>query len=78
MSRRTKEQILEDLRKSEEIKQMPKKMIIEKLQTLSAIVTITKPRDGVTFGDNQNYEIIWDEIDLNIIKSKILKLIKEL
>ena len=56
MSRRTKEQILEDLRKSEEIKQMPKKMIIEKLQTLSSIVTIMKPTDGVTFGESQNYE----------------------
>lgn len=74
---KTKEQILNEQKTAEEIKQMPARFNIEKLAVIKEIAVSTKPCES-QFGEELKWESIWDEDELQILKEKMLIIIRDI
>ena len=74
---KTKEQILNEQKTAEEIKQMPTRINLEKLAAIKDIATSTKPCKA-QFGEELKWESIWDEDELQILKEKMLIIIRDI
>ena len=74
---KTKEQILNEQKIQEEIKQMPTRILLEKLASIKEMAVSTKPMQ-VSFGEDQKWESIWDENELQVLKEKMLIIIRDI
>ena len=74
---KTKEQILNEQKTIEEIKQMPTRMKLESLMNLKEIMVSTTPIENVIMSEQQ-WKSIWNEDEMEIIKHKILTIVRDL
>jgi hypothetical protein len=74
---KTKEQILNEQKTIEEIKQMPTRMRLESLMNLKEIMVATTPIENVIMSEQQ-WKSIWNEDEMEIIKHKILTIVRDL
>jgi hypothetical protein len=74
---KTKEQILNEQKTIEEIKQMPTRMKLESLMNLKEIMVATAPIENVIMSEQQ-WKSIWNEYEMEIIKHKILTIVRDL
>lgn len=74
---KTKEQILNEQKTIEEIKQMPTRMKLESLMNLKEIMVATAPIENVIMPEQQ-WKSIWNEYEMEIIKHKILTIVRDL
>jgi hypothetical protein len=74
---KTKEQILNEQRTLEEIKQMPTRIKLESLMNLKEIMVSTTPIENVIMSDQQ-WRSIWNEDEMEMIKHKILTIVRDL
>jgi hypothetical protein len=74
---KTKEQILNEQRTLEEIKQMPTRIKLESLMNLKEIMVSTTPIENVIMSEQQ-WRSIWNEDEMEMIKHKILTIVRDL
>lgn len=74
---KTKEQILNEQRTLEEINQMPTRIKLETLMNLREIMVSIIPIENVILSDQQ-WKSIWDENEMEMIKHKILTIIRDI
>ena len=74
---RTKEEVLNEQRTLEEIKQMPTRMKLETLMNLRDVLTANVPAKNAIMSE-QRFESVWEEYEMDIIKLKILTIVRDL
>ncbi len=74
---KTKEQILNEQKTFEEIKQMPTRIKLEMLMNLKEIMVSTIPISNNIMSDQQ-WESIWDDSEMEMIKHKILTIVRDI
>ena len=74
---KTKEQILAEKEKEQNIKEMPTRLILDKLNAIQVILACAKPVE-CGFGDEQKWETVWSEDEAEVIRLKALQLIRDL
>jgi len=74
---KTKEQILNEEKTLKEIEQMPTRFAMDKLVSIQQLICTHIPVEG-GFGENQNYLCIWNEDELEILKHKILTIVRDM
>lgn len=74
---RTKEEVLNEQRTLEEIKQMPTRMKLETLMNLRDVLTANVPAKNAIMSE-QRFESVWEDYELEIIKHKILTIVRDL
>lgn len=74
---RTKEEVLNEQRTLEEIKQMPTRMKLETLMNLRDVLTANVPAENAIMSE-QRFESVWEDYELEIIKHKILTIVRDL
>ena len=74
---RTKEEVLNEQRTLEEIKQMPTRMKLETLMNLRDVLTANVPAKNAIMSE-QRFESVWEEYEMDIIKVKILTIVRDL
>lgn len=74
---RTKEEVLNEQRTLEEIKQMPTRMKLETLMNLRDVLTANVPAKNAIMSE-QRFESVWEDYELEIIKLKILTIVRDL
>jgi len=74
---KTKEQILNEQKTQKEIEQMPVRLLIDKLSSIKDLICTTKPME-VSFGEEQKWESIWSEDELETLKHKALTIVRDM
>ena len=74
---KTKEQILNEQKTFEEIKQMPTRIKLEMLMNLKEIMVSTIPISNSIMSDQQ-WESIWNDSEMEMIKHKILTIVRDI
>jgi hypothetical protein len=74
---KTKEQLLNEQKTIKEIEQMPTRLAMDKLMSLQQILQTSIPLD-VSFGEEQKYTCIWNDNELEILKYKILGIVRDM
>ena len=74
---KTKEELLNEQRTLEEIKQMPTRMKLETLMNLRDVLTANVPAKNAIMSE-QRFESVWEEYEMDIIKLKILTIVRDL
>lgn len=74
---KTKEQLLNEKKVEIETSQLPVRLKIEKLNILKDILVSTTPMEA-GFTDEQKWESVWNENEIELIKFKMLTIIRDL
>ena len=74
---KTREQLLNEKKIEIETNQMPTRLKMDSLSVLKDILQTTKPMQ-TGFVDEQKWESVWSDDELNNIKIKILSIIRDL
>lgn len=75
---KTKEQILNEQRTFEEIKQMPLRLKLDTLNSLNTILQVTIPSNDSILSENQKWISIWNDEEMEILKHKVLTIIRDI
>lgn len=76
---KTKKQILEEKKLEKEINDFDRDATVKTIEQLSfLLIKEVVDEDKPSFGDMPNYKPVFDEIEMGIIKQKIMSLIKGL
>ena len=75
---KTKEQILNEQRTFEEIMQMPSRLKLDTLNSLNNILQVTIPSNDSILSENQKWISIWNDEEMEILKHKVLTIIRDI
>jgi hypothetical protein len=75
---KTKEQILNEQRTFEEIMQMPSRLKLDTLNSLNTILQVTIPSNDSILSENQKWVSIWSDDDMEILKHKVLTIVRDI
>lgn len=75
---KTKEQILNEQRTFEEIKQMPSRLKLDTLNSLNTILQVTIPSNDSILTENQKWVSIWNDEEMEILKHKVLSIVRDI
>ena len=75
---KTKEQILNEQRTFEEIKQMPSRLKLDTLNSLNTILQVTIPSNDSILTENQKWISIWNDEEMEILKHKVLTIVRDI
>lgn len=74
---KTREQLLNEKKIEIEISQTPSRLGIDKLQILKDVLQTTKPMN-VNYGEDQKWESVWNDDEIEVIKHKVLSIIRDI
>ena len=70
-------EMIAEVKEELEVRFMPTRLKMDKLSSIQSLLTLTKPvQNGFT--DEQKWESVWNDDEIDCIKEKILIIIRDL